>query len=173
MWHCLVEITYITTSISSNFGRKNCIIIRIVYCRDIEHLYSRPVSFSKKHDPTTLPVQNPCQTVTHCGCICFSLITRASHVLRTPNTAILAINEAIEVKMCFIPKLSLFLKYRSIIKTRYRIVQRSIFTNLNLSKLSNYSFSQLPKSNLMQKVAANSNLGLILGHPIYINTHTL
>ena len=39
-------------------------------------------------------------------------------VLRTPNTAILANNKAIEVKMCFVPKLSLFLKYRSITKTR-------------------------------------------------------
>ena len=58
-------------------------------------------------------------------------------------------------------------------KTRCRIVQRSIFTNLKLSKLSNCTFSQLPKSNLMQKVAANSNIGLIFGHPIYINTHTL
>ena len=69
-------------------------------------------------------------------------------LLRTPNAAILAINKAIEVKMCFVPKLSLFLKYRSIIKTRCCIIVAPFSLTLN-SQLSNCSLFRL--ANNLQK----------------------
>ena len=53
-----------------------------------------------------------------------------------------------------------FLKYRSITKTRCCIVQCFIFTNLKLSAIKLFFFQAC----LNAKMAANSNLALILGH---------
>ena len=61
-------------SMSSNFGRKN----RVIASRYRAPLTvaARPASFSKKYDPMMPSAQNPRQTVTRCGCVCFSLIAR-------------------------------------------------------------------------------------------------
>ena len=53
-----------------------------------------------------------------------------------------------------------FLKYRSITKTRCCIVQCFVFTNFKLSAIKLLSFFQ---ACLNAKMAANSNLALILG----------
>ena len=108
-------MTRSTVSLKPRIGHINIIQFRQKELLSTLTVIARSASFSKKYGP---PVQNPRQTVTRCGLhLFFANHTWASHVLRTLNTAILAINEAIEVKMCFILKLSLFLKYRSIMKT--------------------------------------------------------
>ena len=76
VWHvvssCWNHVS--ATSISSNFGRKNCVIVSRY--RAPLTVAAWPASFSKKYGPMTPLGQNPHQTVTRCGCICFSLIIR-------------------------------------------------------------------------------------------------
>ena len=60
-------------SISSNLGRRNCIIMQRY--RAPVTVISWPASFSIKYGPLMPPARNPHQTVTRCGCIYFSTIT--------------------------------------------------------------------------------------------------
>ena len=86
-------------SISSNFGRKN-LVIASRYRAPLT-VAARPASFSKKYGPMTPPGQNPHQTATRRGCVCFSLIARGFSEPQT-QLAILAIDKGIEAKMCFV-----------------------------------------------------------------------
>ena len=85
-------------SMSSNFGRKN----RVIASRYRAPLTvaARPASCSKKYGPMTPPGQNPRQNGD--ALRVRSFFANRAWLLRTPNAAILPINEAVEVKTRFV-----------------------------------------------------------------------